>query len=143
MFIGEYKHTIDEKGRVAVPVKFRGKLSEGVVITRGLDNCLFVYSLTEWDKIAQQLADMPLSQTNARAFSRLMLAGAMEAEIDRQGRIIIPNYLRSFASISKNVVMAGLYNRIEVWDEKNWQEYQKKNESEVENIAEKLTDWGI
>lgn len=143
MFIGEYKHTIDDKGRTALPIKFRSKLEDAVVITRGLDNCLFAYPKSEWEIIAEKLAEMPLSQTNARAFARLMLAGAMEVEIDKQGRIILPQYLRKFANLNKNIVITGLYNRIELWDETAWKEYQDKTEADAEDIAEKLTDLGI
>lgn len=143
MFIGEYSHSIDDKGRVAVPKKFRGKLGKAPVITRGLDSCLFLYTADEWEKIAEKLSTLPISQKNTRAFSRLMLAGAMDLSIDKQGRIGIPEYLRKYAGFSKNVVVAGLYNRLELWDEKAWNAYKAKTESESEEIAEQMLDLGV
>jgi len=118
MFIGEYHHSIDEKNRLAVPTKFRLDLSKGAVVTRGIDSCLFLYTKKEWEKLAIKLADMPISKSKTRAFARLMLAGAMDVNLDKQGRVIIPDYLRRYASIGKKAVVAGLYNRLEVWDEK-------------------------
>ena len=112
MFIGEYQASIDEKGRVSIPAKFRPSLKSKIVVTRGLDNSLFLYSLDEWKKLAEKLASLPISTANTRAFSRLMLAGAMDCDIDKQGRIILPSYLKEFAKITKKVVISGLYNRI-------------------------------
>ncbi len=119
MFIGEYHHSIDEKNRLAVPTKFRLDLSKGAVVTRGIDSCLFLYTKKEWEKLAIKLADMPISKSKTRAFARLMLAGAMDVNLDKQGRVIIPDYLRRYASIGKKAVVAGLYNRLEVWDERS------------------------
>ena len=143
MFIGEYKHNLDIKGRLAIPAKFREKLSPGAIITRGLDNCLFVFGAKEWETLAQKLTALPLSQANSRAFVRLMLAGAMDVEIDGQGRILIPDYLRKYASLKKEAVIAGLYSRVEVWDKENWEKYKQKTESASEEIAEKLGELGI
>lgn len=143
MFIGEYNHNLDAKGRVAIPVKFRTALKGGAVVTRGVDNCLTVYSADEWSSIAARLADLPATNQNARAYTRLMLAGAMAVDIDRSGRIVIPQYLRKFANLSGPVILAGLYNRIEIWNEKDWQAYCKKTESEAVNIANELTDLGV
>ncbi len=143
MFIGEYTISMDEKGRVAVPVKFRSGLGGKAVLTRGLDKSLFLYTKTEWDKIASKLAALPLAQANSRAFARLMLAGASEFEIDKQGRGMIPDYLRKFGGISKKVVMAGLYNRIEVWDEQTWNQYKVSTEKESTSIAEALGELGV
>lgn len=143
MFIGEYQHNLDEKGRMAIPVKFRGKISEGAVITRGLDGCLFIYDKAEWEKLAEKIVALPLTQANSRAFSRLMLSGAVDVEVDKQGRVLIPDYLREYAGLKKQAVVAGLYNRIEVWDAEIWQEYKKKTESASDEIAEKLADLGI
>ncbi|MFA6551315.1 MAG: division/cell wall cluster transcriptional repressor MraZ [Patescibacteria group bacterium] len=142
MFIGEYSHTIDDKGRVAVPAKFRAKLQNGAVVTRGLDNCLFLYSKDEWQKLAEQISTSPINKANSRAFSRFMLAGAMEAEFDKQGRILLPEYLRGHAYLRKNVIMAGLYNRIEIWDEKAWQKYSKTTGKNSGKIAEELGELG-
>lgn len=143
MFIGEYKHALDEKGRLAVPSKFRAELEKGAVVTRGLDNCLFLYTLEEWDRLAEKIAHMPISQANTRAFSRLMLAGAMDVSLDKQGRIILPDYLRSYAGIKKKVVVTGLYNRLELWDETAWEEYKTRTESESGDIAEALGEIGV
>lgn len=143
MFIGEYQHNLDLKGRLAIPVKFREKLSGGAIITRGLDRCLFLFTLKEWETLAQKLVALPLAQANSRAFVRLMLAGAMDVEIDRQGRILIPDYLRKYAGFKKQAVIAGLYNRIEIWDSDNWKQYKTKTESASDEIAEKLGELGI
>jgi len=143
MFIGEYHHSIDEKNRLAIPTKFRLDLSKGAVVTRGIDSCLFLYTKKEWEKLAVKLADMPISKSKTRAFARLMLAGAMDANLDKQGRVNLPDYLRRYASIGKKAVVAGLYNRLEVWDEKKWEEYKNKSESNSEDIAESLAELGV
>jgi len=143
MFIGEYQHTIDQKGRLAVPAKFRAKLAQGAVVTRGLDRCLFLYPKDEWDRLAKKLAELPISQKDSRAFVRLMLAGAMDLEIDKQGRVNLPNYLRDYAKIKNEVVVAGLYSRIEIWDKKSWNAYKSQAEKESANIAEHLGELGV
>ncbi len=143
MFIGEYSHNLDEKGRLAVPKKFRSDLSKGAVVTRGLDNCLFLYTKIEWKKLADKLATLPFSQAKARAFARLMLAGAMDVGVDKQGRIMLPEYLRSFAGLKKQVVVAGLYNRLELWDQKNWEAYKSQTEKESVAISEQMFELGI
>jgi MraZ protein len=143
MFIGEYKHNLDTKGRLAIPSKFRDDLKGGAVVTRGLDNCLTLYTLNQWQIIADQLSKLPISNPNARAFTRLMLAGAMVVDIDKAGRIVIPQYLRKFANLSGAVVIAGLNTRIELWNEKDWQAYQEKAEGEAGDIAGKLTELGV
>lgn len=143
MFIGEYSHSIDQKGRMAIPVKMRGKLSDGAVVTKGLDSCLFVYPKNEWEKLAEKLAGLPISDTKARAFARNLLAGAMELEFDKQGRVLLPGYLRQYASLSGNAIIAGLYNRVEIWNEKSWNEYKNKIETNTEEITEHLSQLGI
>jgi MraZ protein len=143
MFIGEYQHNLDLKGRLAIPAKFRDKLSGGAIITRGLDSCLFLFTLKEWEILAQKLVALPLAQANSRAFVRLMLAGAMDVQIDNQGRILIPDYLRKYAGFKKQAIIAGLYNRIEIWDSENWKQYKTKTESASDEIAEKLSELGI
>lgn len=143
MLLGEYKHSLDTKGRVAIPAKFREKLAGGAIITRGLDDCLFVFANREWEALAQKLVALPLAQANSRAFVRLMLAGAMDVELDSQGRILIPDYLRKYAGLKKEAVIAGLYNRIEIWDAEKWQAYKGKTESASDEIAEKLGELGI
>ena len=143
MFIGEFTASIDEKGRISIPAKFRIQLKSKVVVTRGLDNSLFLYTLDEWKKLAEKLASLPISTANTRAFSRLMLAGAMDCEIDKQGRIILPSYLKDFAKIKKRLVFAGLYNRIEIWSEDSWQAYKKQTEKNSNAIAEQLGNLGV
>ena len=143
MFIGEYNYSVDPKGRLALPAKFRKSLGKEVVVTRGLDSCLFVYNKTEWTKLAEKLSNLPISQANTRAFSRLMLAGAMDVSIDSQGRIMLPDYLRKYSLINKKAVIAGLYNRIEIWDEVKWNEYKAKTEKDGNEIAEKLGELGV
>ena len=143
MFLGEYKYTIDDKKRLAIPVKFRNLLGEKAIVTKGLDNCLFLYPVKEWEKMAEKLAQLPISQSDARGFARIMLAGAMEVNIDRLGRILIPDYLRNYSSLNKKVVVAGLYNRVEIWDEDKWNGYKEKTEKEAGDIAERLKELGI
>ena len=143
MFIGEYHHNLDEKGRLAVPKKFWADLNKGAIVTKGLDNCLFLYTKNEWKNLADKLANLPFSQSNTRAFARLMLAGAMDVDIDKQGRIILPEYLRTFAGLNKNIVVAGLYNRLELWDQKKWEEYKSKTEKESSAIAEQMFELGV
>jgi MraZ protein len=143
MFIGEYTISMDAKGRIAVPAKFRMQLNQTAVITRGLDKSLFIYPKAEWEEIAGKLAALPLSKANSRAFARLMLAGAYELEIDKQGRAMIPDYLRKFGGLSKKIVAAGLYNRIEIWDETAWQDYKSSTERESTAIAEGLGELGV
>ncbi|MCF7907014.1 division/cell wall cluster transcriptional repressor MraZ [Patescibacteria group bacterium] len=143
MFIGEYHHSVDEKNRLALPTKFRLDLSKGAVVTRGVDSCLFLYTKKEWEKLALKLADMPISKSKTRAFARLMLAGAMDVRLDKQGRVVLPDYLKKYAQINKKAVVAGLYNRLEIWDEKKWEEYKGKSESNSEDIAESLAELGV
>lgn len=140
MFIGEFTHSLDSKGRIAIPSKFRNELAEGAVVTKGLDESLFVYPQDQWDEMAEKLASLPISKSNTRAFSRLMLAGAMDVEIDKQGRILIPEYLRDYAELGQKVVIAGLYNRLELWNEEKWEQYKDEKERNSEDIAEKLGD---
>ncbi|MCX6786063.1 MAG: division/cell wall cluster transcriptional repressor MraZ [Candidatus Komeilibacteria bacterium] len=143
MFIGEYQHTIDEKGRLAVPAKFRAELAHGAVVTRGLDNCLFLYPKKDWQELAEKLVKLPISQSNTRAFSRLMLSGAMPAEMDKQGRVVLPDYLRKYATLNKKVIVTGLYNRLEIWDEAVWEKYKAATEKDSGNIAEALGELGV
>jgi len=143
MFIGEFSHNLDSKGRMAIPAKFRQKLTGGAIITRGLDHCLFVFTNKDWEILAQKLIALPLAQANSRAFSRLMLAGATDVELDKQGRILIPDYLREYAGLKKQAIVAGLYNRIEIWDSEAWKQYKTKTESQSDEIAEKLSELGI
>lgn len=143
MFLGEYSYSIDDKKRLAVPAKFRLKLGKKAVVTKGLDNCLFLYPLKEWEKLAEKISQMPISQADARGFSRIMLAGAMEVELDALGRILVPDYLKQYASLNKKVIIAGLYSRVEIWDEDKWNQYKAKTEQAVGDIAERLKELGI
>ena len=143
MFIGEYNHSLDDKGRMNLPAKFRRLLQGGIVITRSFDRCLTVYPRKQWEELAEKLAALPISSKQGRAFSRLMLAGAWDAEVDSQGRVAVPEYLRDYAQLKKHVVVAGLYNRMEIWDEDGWQTYKSKTENERESIAEAMGELGI
>ncbi|MEK7496672.1 MAG: division/cell wall cluster transcriptional repressor MraZ [Patescibacteria group bacterium] len=143
MFIGEYHHALDDKGRLAFPARFRADFKDGAVVTRGLDNCLFVYTKKAWEELATKLSKLPLARANTRAFARLMLAGAMEIEIDNQGRVLVPDYLREFAKIKRQVVVAGVYDRLEIWDEKAWDGYRKNSEKSSTDIAEALGELGV
>jgi len=138
MFIGEFHHVLDDKGRLAIPVKFRAELAQGAVVTRGLDRSLFLYTKEQWDRLASKIAALPFNQADTRAFARLMLAGAMDVEVDKSGRVCVPEYLRTYAGLAKNVVVTGLYDRLEIWDEKAWEEYSAKTESSGNDIAERL-----
>ncbi len=143
MFLGQYRHSLDDKGRVAIPAKFRGGLADGAVVTRGLDQSLFLYPRAQWETLAQKLAQLPLGQADTRAFARLMLAGAMEVEIDTSGRILLPEYLRSYAHLSKEIVAVGVYDRIELWEAAAWDAYAARTEAEGNAIAERLSTLGL
>lgn len=143
MFIGEYSHTIDEKGRMAIPSKMRKDLGSGAVVTRGIDKCLWVFPKQEWQELASKLANLPLTDANSRAFSRLMLAGAMEVEFDSQGRALLPGYLRTCAGLKKSAIVAGLFNRLEIWDSKVWEDYKEKTEKQTDTITKHMADLGI
>ena len=141
MFMGEYNHSIDAKGRLIIPSKFREELGESFVLTKGLDGCLFVYPFSEWEQFQQKLSTMPLTNKNARSFVRFFVAGATECELDKQGRILVPATLREFAELEKDVVLAGSINRIEVWSRKKWTE--NSNYDDMDAIAEGLLEMGI
>ncbi len=143
MLIGEYKHSIDIKKRLAIPAKFRKDLGEKAVITKGLENCLVIYTLDEWGKQAKKLEALPTSQADARNYARVMLSGASDVELDKLGRILIPDYLKNYAVLRKNVTLLGLSNRIEIWDTEKWEEHRQKTESSVGDIAERLKEMGI
>lgn len=143
MFIGEYQHNIDEKGRLQIPAKLRQKLGKGAVVTKGLDNCLFLYPKTDWSSLADKLSKLPISKSSTRAFARLMLAGAMDVEIDSQGRMLLPEYLRDYAALNKKVVITGLYSRLEIWDQTAWLKYKKATEKNSSANAETLGDIGV
>jgi MraZ protein len=143
MFIGEYSYVIDSKKRVSIPSKFRKALGKKAVITRGLDNCLVVYPINEWGKLTKKLESLPNSQIDARGFVRIMLSGAVDVKLDKLGRILIPDYLKKYAVLEKEVVVIGLSNKIEIWDEKRWKDYRQKTEKGIGDMAAKLQELGI
>ncbi len=142
MLMGEFHHSIDEKGRLIIPSKFRGDLGSRVIVTRGLEGCLFVYSESEWNIIVSQLKTLPFTKKDARAFSRFFLSGAIEAEFDKQGRINIPSPLIGYASITKNCVVIGVNDRLEIWAEDSFNKFMNDNEDDLSDIAEHLFDVG-
>ena len=143
MLLGEYKHTLDTKGRVAIPAKFRAKLGDGAIVTKGLDKCLFIFGAKEWKGLADKLKSMPIARSDSRALNRFMFAGASDARVDTQGRVLLPDSLREYAGLKKQVVIVGLYDRMEIWNADAWAKYKKKTEGSSEEIAEKLSELGI
>jgi len=143
MLIGEYTHTIDLKKRISIPSKFRKELGKKAVVTRGLDNCLVVYTLSEWEKEAKKLSDLPSGNSQARDFARIMLSGAVDVVLDSLGRILVPDYLKDYANLKSKVVVTGVYNRLEIWNEKRWNEYKGKIEKQTDVLAENLGELGI
>lgn len=142
MLIGEYKHTIDAKKRISIPAKLRKEIGEKAVLTRGLDNCLFLFPIKEWEQLAEKLGKLPFGQGDSRGFARLFLSGASEVEVDQLGRVLIPDGLRDYAMLKKKAIVAGLFNRLEIWDDQRWQEYKDKLEKNSDSIAEKLGELG-
>ncbi|NLK21423.1 MAG: division/cell wall cluster transcriptional repressor MraZ [Epulopiscium sp.] len=143
MFMGEYQHTIDAKGRLIVPSKFRDELGDTFVVTKGLDNCLFVYPYLEWKVFEEKLNALPLTNSNARKFVRFFLAGAIECTIDKQGRILIPNNLRSYCKLEKDVIFIGVTNRVEIWSKDNWEAYNNDEDFDANDLAENMQELGI
>ena len=143
MFIGEYRHTLDAKNRVSLPAKFRKELGSSVIVTRGLDHCLFVYPKAAWKKEAQKFAQHSSGGAAGRAFARLMLAGANEADVDSAGRVLVPDYLRTYAGLSGKCVVAGVSDRVELWDEPVWEQYTTDIERDADQFAETLGQKGL
>lgn len=143
MFIGEYQHNLDSKGRISMPVKFRTSLGSSAIVTKGLDPCLYVYPKEEWQKMTDKFASLPISSSSARSVSRHMMSGAMELEFDKQGRAVLPAYLREYAGLKNGVVAAGVLNRVELWDKGAWSQDSDNSESNASENAEKLAEWGI
>lgn len=141
--MGEFQHTMDAKGRLTMPARFRELLGEKFIVTRGLDGCLFGYPLTQWEKLETKLAEMPLAKKDARTFVRFFYSGATECEIDKQGRINIPLSLRTHGGLEKNCVVVGVSNRIEIWDESRWKEFSNTAEASFDEIAENMIDFGL
>lgn len=143
MFMGEYNHTLDPKGRLIIPSRFREALGDKFVITKGLDGCLFAYDNTEWSAFEEKLKAMPISKKDIRMFVRHFLAGAAEVEVDKQGRILIPAKLREFADLTKDAVLVGAAGHIEIWSEDRWTSLEEEAEESMEDIAERMDDLGL
>jgi MraZ protein len=143
MLIGEYKHTLDPKKRLSLPSKWRKELGRTLIVTRGLDNCLFVYPQAEWEKITTKIGELSLGSADTRSFNRFFLSGAVEVEVDSVGRILVPDFLKEFAKLDAKVVLAGIHDRVEIWDDNRWTEYKQKIELEADALAEKLSDIGV
>ena len=143
MLIGEYTHTLDPKKRLSVPSKWRRELGKSVVVTRGLDTCLFVYPLKAWSHITEKIGQLPLGQADTRGFNRFFLSGAVETEVDSVGRILVPDFLKEFAGLGSKVVLAGIHDRVEIWDEERWTEYKRRIEKQGNALAEKLGEIGV
>ncbi|ABR49038.1 MraZ protein [Alkaliphilus metalliredigens QYMF] len=143
MFIGEYNHSIDSKGRLSVPSRFREELGDRFILTKGLDNCLFVYSMDEWKVLEDKLKKLPLTNRDARAFVRFFFSGATECELDNQGRIRIPNNLRSHAYLEKEVIVIGVATRIEIWSSDQWGQYNDDSNLSYDEIANRMEELGI
>ena len=143
MLIGEYTHSIDAKKRVSLPAKFRKEIGKNIVITHGLDNCLFVYTLKQWEKVALQLTELSIGQADQRGFNRFMLAGAVEIDVDSLGRILIPEFLKEFASLDSKVVFIGVHGRVEIWNDEAWSKYKKQIQKNADSMAEKLGEIGV
>ena len=138
MFIGEYHHSIDDKGRLIIPSKFREELGNNFIITRGIENCLFVYSLDSWNEIVRKIESLPFTKKDARTFARFFLSGASEAEFDKQGRINITSPLISYANITKECVVIGTGDRLEIWSEESWNDFFASAKDSMSDIAENL-----
>ncbi|MCR4782601.1 MAG: division/cell wall cluster transcriptional repressor MraZ [Lachnospiraceae bacterium] len=143
MFMGEYSHSIDAKGRLIIPSKLRDQLGESFVITKGLDGCLFIYPNSEWETIEAKFREVPLTTKDARKFSRFFFAGASQMEVDKQGRILVPSTLREFASLKKEVVLVGVLDRVEVWDKDKWENSVDFDEDDMDEIAEHMAELGV
>lgn len=140
MFIGEYAHILDAKGRIFVPAGFREALGERFILTKGLDKCLFGFTLSEWGKLEKKLRGLPLVKADARAFTRLFFSGAVAVDVDRQGRILIPPNLREYAGLAKDVMILGVSSRVEFWAKDEWERYSVQTQDRYEQIAEKIVD---
>jgi len=143
MFMGEFIHSIDDKGRIIIPVKFREELGAEFVITRGLDKSLFAYPLSEWKQLEEKLKSLPFTRADARKFTRFFFSGAIECELDKQGRVSIPNNLRTYADLLKECVIIGVSNRVEIWSRELWEIYYQDSEDSFNEIAEKIVDFNL
>lgn len=143
MLLGEYQHSLDTKGRLTIPSRLRDGLGERFVVTKGLDTCLFVYPLAEWASLEEKLRSLPLTRADARSFVRLLFSGAIECELDKQGRILLPPNLRNHARLEKDVYLLGVSNRVEIWEKEIWEQYCQQAEATFEEAAEHLEGLGI
>ena len=143
LFMGEYRHSLDDKGRLFIPVRMRELLGDHFVITKGLDRCLFLYSGQEWAGVQERMAQLPLSSGEARAFARFFFAGASECEPDRQGRILVPQVLRQYAGLERETVIVGVATRVEIWPALAWEQYVEQAQSSPEELAENLGKLGL
>ena len=143
MFLGEYQHNIDPKGRLIIPSKFRELLGEQFVLTKGLDGCLFVYPMEGWQELEDKLKSLPLTQRDARAFARIFFSGASEGELDKQGRVLLPPNLRTYAHITKETMIIGVGTRSEIWDLDTWQQYNQESDKSFEQLAELMGQYGL
>lgn len=141
--MGEYRHTIDDKGRLIIPAKFREELGDAFVVTRGLDHCLFVYPASEWSQLEQKLKSLPFTRSDARAFTRFFFSGATEVELDKQGRVHLPANLRQYAKLEKECVVLGVSSRVEIWSKRTWEDYFVESEASFNEIAEKIVDFDL
>lgn len=143
MFMGEHQHSIDDKGRLTIPSKFREALGATFIVTRGLDNCLFIYPMSEWSILEQKLKALPLMKSDARAFTRFFFSGATECELDKQGRVNLPKHLCEYAKLDKECMVLGVSSRVEIWSKETWAGYYEQSEQTFNEIAEKLVDFDI
>lgn len=143
MFLGEYQHSLDPKGRIIVPAKFREELGSKFVATKGLDNCIFLYPLGEWQVLEEKLRSLPFTRADVRSFVRFFFSGASELEMDKQGRIVLPPNLRDYAGINRDLMVIGVGARVEIWSNQSWEQYNQSAESSFEMIAENLVGFGI
>ena len=143
MLIGEYTHTLDPKKRLSLPAKFRKEMGKKVVITRGLDKCLFIYPVKQWGRISEKIAELSIGQADSRGFNRFLLSGAVETDVDSAGRVLVHDFLKDFAGLLEKVVVTGVHSRVEVWDEKAWNEYKGRIEKQADVLAEKLGEIGV
>lgn len=143
MLIGEYRHNIDAKKRVAIPAKFRKEIGEKAVIAKGQEQCLMIFPIKEWESIAEKLSGIPAGVAGNRNFVRNFLSGAIDVDIDALGRILIPDYLKQYANLKEKVVITGLYKKLEIWDEGSWDAYKAKVEGQADDLAEKLGELGV
>lgn len=143
MFFGEFEHSIDDKGRVTVPAKFRGRLAAGLVVTKGIDPCLWLYPVDTWAALAEEVSALPITDPKAREFQRQMFGGASDAVPDKQGRVLLPPYLRQYANLDKQAVVVGLYDHCEIWNSEHWRERQERSHNDPEGRAEQFASLGI